>query len=140
MDYQTLNLLIRCSKEFNHQKIRMQDLSETEVMISSYIYLHDACSQDDVSIALKIDKTTIGKALLSLEKKACVNRSIDENDKRIKRLSLTELGRNKVGNLLDIHNNWLTNVMSCLNKEEQEQFKNYCDRLLLEAEKLENNK
>ena len=136
MDYQILNLLFRCNKEFSHEKIRKQELSDTECMICSYIYSHENCSQDDVSVALKTDKTTVGKALASLEKKNCVVRTTDGADKRIKRLSLTENGREKVAELVDIHNNWLRDIMTCLSEEEQKQFENFCDRLLSAAEKL----
>lgn len=136
MDYRTLNLLFRCNKEFSHEKIRLQELSDTECMICSYIYSHENCSQDDVSVALKTDKTTVGKALASLENKACVIREQDSADKRIKRLSLTETGHKKVAELLDIHNNWLRDIMTCLSEDEQKQFENYCERLLDAAEKL----
>ncbi len=139
MDYQILNLLFRCNKEFSHEKIRRQELSDTECMICSYIYSHENCSQDDVSIALKTDKTTVGKALASLEKKACVIRIQDEADKRIKRLSLTDGGRDKVAKLIDIHDGWLRDIMTCLSPEEQKQFENYCERLLSAAEKLTDN-
>ena len=139
MDYQTLNLLFRCNKEFSHERIRLQELSDTECMICSYIYSHENCSQDDVSSALKTDKTTVGKALMSLESKACVVRTQDEADKRVKRLSLTGLGREKVTKLLDIHNNWLRDIMTCLSAEEQKQFEDYCERLLAAAEKLAEN-
>ena len=139
MDYQTLNLLFRCNKEFSHGKIRKQELSDTECMICSFIYSHESCSQDDVSVALKTDKTTVGKALASLENKECVVRTQDEADKRIKRLSLTDIGREKVAELVDIHNNWLRDIMTCLSPEEQKQFENYCERLLAAAEKLTDN-
>jgi len=139
MDYQILNLLFRCNKEFSHEKIRRQEVSDTECMICSYIYSHENCSQDDVSTALKTDKTTIGKALLSLESKACIVRTQDAADKRIKRLSLTDAGRKKVAELVDIHNNWLREIMTCLSPEEQKQFENICERLLAAAEKLTNN-
>ena len=139
MDYQTLNLLFRCNKKFSHEKIRRQELSDTECMICSYIYSHDNCSQDDASVALKTDKTTVGKALASLENKSCVVRTQDEADKRIKRLSLTDVGREKVAELVDIHNNWLRDIMTCLSSEEQKQFENYCKRLLAAAEKLTDN-
>ena len=139
MDYQTLNLLLRCNKEFSHAKIRMQELSDTECMICSYIFSNEHCSQDDVAAALKTDKTTVGKALMSLENKGCVVRTQDGSDKRIKRLSLTELGRGKVAELLDIHNNWLRDIMQCLSSEEQKQFENYCERLLAAAEQLTDN-
>ena len=136
MDYQILNLLFRCNKEFSHEKIRKQELSDTECMICSYIYSHKSCSQDDVSVALKTDKTTIGKALASLENKGCVVRIQDGADKRIKRLSLTDAGQEKISELIDIHNNWLRDIMVCLSEDEQKQFENYCERLLSAAEKL----
>ena len=139
MDYQILNLLFRCNKEFSHEKIRRKELSDTECMICSYIYSHEKCSQDEVSIALKTDKTTVGKALASLENKACVVRTQDEADKRIKRLSLTAAGREKVAEFIDIHDGWLRDIMTCLSEEEQNQFENYCERLLAAAEKLTNN-
>ena len=136
MDFQTLNLLFRCNKEFSHEKIRRQELSDTECMICSYIYSHENCSQDDVSVALKTDKTTVGKALMSLEKKNCVLRVQDAADKRVKRLSLTDTGREKIAALADLHNNWLEKILTCLSREEQEQFENYCERLLAAAEQL----
>lgn len=139
MDYQILNLLFRCSKEFSHEKIRLQELSDTECMICSYIFSHENCSQDDAAIALKTDKTTVGKALASLENKGCVVRTQDRTDKRIKRLFLSDLGRAKVAELVDIHNNWLHDIMTCLSGEEQKQFENYCKRLLAAAEKLTDN-
>ena len=136
MDYQILHLLFRCNKEFSHEKIRRQELSDTECMICSYIYSHDQCSQDDISVTLKTDKTTVGKALVSLENKACVARTQDRVDKRIKRVTLTPAGREKVAELLDLHNHWLREIMTCLSPEEQKQFENMCRRLLDAAEKL----
>ena len=136
MDFQTLNLLFRCNKEFSHEKIRRQELSDTECMICSYIYSRENCSQDDVSVALKTDKTTVGKALMSLERKNCVVRVQDVADKRVKRLSLTDTGREKIAALANLHNNWLEKILTCLSQEEQEQFEYYCERLLAAAEQL----
>ena len=87
-------------------------------------------------MALKTDKTTVGKALASLEKKGCVVRNQDTEDKRFKRLSLTDIGREKVAELVDIHNNWLKEIMKCLTPQEQTNFENYCKRLLNTAENL----
>ena len=136
MDFQTLNLLFRCNKEFSHEKIRRQELSDTACMICSYIYSHEKCSQDDVAVALKTDKTTVGKALMALEKKNCVVRVQDTADRRVKRLSLTDVGREKIAELADLHNNWLERILTCLSREEQVQFENYCERLLAAAEQL----
>ena len=136
MDYQTLNLLFRCGKEFSHRKIRLQELSDTECMICSFIHAHVNCSQDDVAGALKTDKTTVDKALASLEKKECVVRTADESDKRIKRLLLTDKGRSKIESLADLHDSWLAQIMTCLSEEEKKHFEDYCERLLDAAETL----
>ena len=139
MDYQKLHLLFRCNKEFSHEKIRLHELSDTECMICSYIYSHENCSQDDVAVALKTDKTTVGKALTALEKKGCVARLRDESDKRVKRLLLTDMGHDRISELINLHNNWLHDIMTCLSDEEQRQFESFCDRLLDAAEKMIQN-
>ncbi len=136
MDFQTLNLLFRCNKEFSHKKIRMKDMSDTECMICSYIISREYCSQDDVASSLKTDKTTVAKALASLEEKGLVTRTRDESDKRKKRLCITKAGRDRLTDLTDIHNKWLSEVMKCLSTDERKQFENYCERLLAFAEKL----
>lgn len=136
MDFRTLNLLFRFSKEFSHSRIRMKGLSDTEYMICSFAYTNEGCSQDDVVSALKIDKTTVGKALFTLEKKGCVERTTDTKDKRKKCLRVTEEGYKRIMDLMNVHNDWLSEVMTCLSSEEQEQFEGYCKRLLAKAESL----
>lgn len=136
MDFKTLNLLFRCNKEFSHRKIRLHDLSDTEYMICSFIYSHEGCSQDDVATALKIDKTTVGKALTVLERESCVQRTQDRADRRKKQIRLTENGCARISGLINVHNEWLTEIMKCLSAEEQRHFENYCARLLEAAESL----
>lgn len=136
MDFLTLNLLFRCGKEFSHETIRLRELSDTECMICSYVNSHGGCSQDEVASALKADKTTVGKALSSLEKKGCVARAQDAFDKRIKRLNLTEKGRERIAELADLHDRWLSQVLTCLSDEERKRFEAYCERLLAAAEEL----
>lgn len=136
MDFKTLNLLFRCNKEFSHDKIRMQDLSDTECMICTFIFSNANCSQDDVVTALKMDKTTIGKAIANLERKQYVVRTKDEKDKRINRLCITESGYDKISSIMNIHNEWLSEILKTLSPNEQEQFEKYCKRLLEAAEQL----
>ena len=136
MDYQKINLLFRHGKQFSHETIRANDLSDTECMICSFIYSNTGCSQDDVAGALLIDKATVAKALQSLENKGCVSRVMDADDKRKKRLSLTEAGQQRMVSLIDLHNNWLAEIMTALTPKEQLKFETYCERLLAAAAEL----
>lgn len=134
MDYQTLNLLFRCHQQFSHERIHVKDLSDTECMICSYIYSHNDCTQGDISNALKIDKTTIAKSVVTLEKKKCIERTQNSHDLRKKCLRLTNTGSDKIADLIGVHNEWLSEIMTCLSPSEQNQFENYCERLLVKAE------
>lgn len=137
MDFGTLNLLFRFNKEFSHERIRMKGLSDTEYMVSTFIYSHENCSQDDVATSLRIDKTTVGKALFTLEEKGVVDRSTSNDDKRKKCLRITEEGYSRIADLMDLHNEWLSKALTCLTPDEQRQFENYCERILHEAEKMQ---
>ena len=137
MDFQTLDLLYRCSRIFSHGKIRSHGLSDTEYMLCSYVYSNPGRTQDDAAQALKIDKTTAAKALMSLEEKGCILRTQDSIDRRKKRLSVTSVGKEKIDGLMDLHDRWMTEIVSCLSPEEQRQFDNCCKRLLLAAEALQ---
>lgn len=136
MDFQTLNLLFKCNKEFNHEKLQTKDINDTECMICSYIFSNPECSQDDVASALRTDKTTVAKALSILEDRKYISRSQDTEDKRKKRLCITETGREKMSDIMNIHDEWLSQVLTCLSDNEQKQFENYCKRLLSAAEQL----
>ena len=136
MDFQTLNLLYRCSRIFSHGRIRSQGLSDTECMICSYVYSNPGCTQDEAAQALKIDKTTIAKAMMTLEQKNCILRTQDTEDRRKKRLTVTSKGVERITGLMNLHDGWLTEILSCLTPAEQQQFENCCERLLLAAEAL----
>lgn len=133
-----MNLLFQCSKEFSHNEKRNRNLSDTEYMICSFLQNHPDCSQEDVASAMKIDKTTVAKALLTLEDKQCIQRLQDRSDRRIKRLRITETGLSRVSSLMNTHNEWLSEIMSCLTTDEQKQFEGYCERLLIAAEAFAN--
>ncbi len=57
------------------------------------LYNKEGCSQDSLAQSRGFDKTMIAKSILRLEKEDIVYREIDEADKRIKRLYLTEKGK-----------------------------------------------
>lgn len=134
MDFQMLNLFFKCGKEYSHKRIKNSGLSETECLICSYAYSHDGCVQDDVVQTLHMDKTTVAKALHSLEEKGYISRVQATEDRRKKLLFLTPSGRECVSSLLHLHDNWFSSVLTCLSDEEQKQFEGYCVRLLRAAE------
>ena len=136
MEFQTLNLLLKCGMDFSHRRIRTHGLNDTECLICSYVYSHEGCSQDNTAKALRMDKTTAAKALRSLEDKGFVTRSQDAEDHRRKLLKLTPSGAERLSEVVHLHDSWMHRVLTCLSEEEQSQFENYCTRLMQAAEAL----
>lgn len=136
MEFQTLNLLLKCGKEFGHRRIRERGVSETECLLCSWIYAHPDCVQEDAARALHMDKTTAAKALAALERKGFVLRKKNPSDLRKNLLTLSEQGNARISEILHLHDQWLEKILSTLAPEEQQQFEAYCDRLLLAAEEL----
>jgi DNA-binding MarR family transcriptional regulator len=57
------------------------------------IYYQEGLSQDNLAQSKGFDKTMIAKSIRRLEREGFVYREIDQEDKRIKRLYITEKGK-----------------------------------------------
>lgn len=136
MEFGMLDLLFKYGREFGHRRIRSSGLSDTECLLCSFISAHPGCSQDDAVQGLHMDKTTAAKALRALEEKDYIIRAQSSDDRRKKRLSVTEVGMEKLSAIMHLHDQWMNRVLAVLNPEEQAQFEKYCVRLLQAAESL----
>lgn len=136
LNFQMINMLFSCSKELSHKKIRNSGLSDTECLICSYVSQNKNCSQDDVVQALRMNKTTVAKAMLSLEEKGFIQRETDKTDRRKNVLRITENGIDSCAEIMHLHDIWMDRIMSVLTNEEQEQFESCCVKLLCKAEEL----
>ena len=58
------------------------------------LYEREGRSQDSLALSRGFDKTMIAKSVVRLEEEGFVRRETDQDDKRVKRLYLTEKSRN----------------------------------------------
>ena len=140
MDYRKLHLLIQYARDYSHGKIREKGFTDTEHLICSYVYVHDDCSQEDLARGIRMDKTTVGKALDSLEHKGFLLREPSKADRRKNRLHLTEAGKESISGILDINESWVKRVLSVLEPEERAQLGAYMERVLGAAEAIYENR
>jgi DNA-binding MarR family transcriptional regulator len=136
MRFDNLYLLLRYAKAFGHSQIRGMGVTDTEHLICTFLLGHCDASQDNVADALKLDKTTVARALLSLEKKGYVKRCVNAANRRKYVLALTPSGRENIADIVDVYDAWLEKVSSCLGAREQAQFEESCTKLLTAAEAL----
>lgn len=140
MDFQTLNLLVKYAREYGHNKVRVLGLSDTEHTICTLLFAHAGLSQDQVAEGLKLDKTTVARALLTLEEKAYITRRPNPDNRRKNVLEITEAGKRSIARVVSVYDEWLGQISSCLSGEEQQRFDDYCSRLLAAAKKRDGEK
>jgi len=134
--FTTLYALIQCAKSYSHRQIRQMGITDTEHLICAFVYGHGDVSQDDVAAALQMDKTTVAKALVSLEGKGHITRRPNPENRRKNILSVTQAGKEKISHVVHIYDDWLNLVYQALSDGEQQQFQSYCRRLLERAEQV----
>lgn len=136
MDFQTLNSLMQLTRGFTHTKVKSVGLNDTESVICSYVYAHENCSQDEVANGLCMDKTTVAKAVLQLEKKGMLTRTRDERDRRRNNLRNTDAGTKACNEIYNIHSEWVEKLMGTLDAGEKAQFEAYCIRIVEAAKQI----
>ncbi len=65
-------------------------LTRSQWWVLNHLYFHQGISQTDLASLLDIEKATVGRLLDRLEAKGWVDRKNDAQDKRTKRVYLTE--------------------------------------------------
>lgn len=133
MNFNHLNLLLKYAKEYGHGKIRVLGMSDTEHIICTFLFGHTDVSQDDVAQSLRLDRTTVARALLTLENKGFVRRRPNPENRRKNLLSLTDAGRGNIAAVVGLYDHWLSEISGCLTDAEQKQFDEICTRLLAAA-------
>ncbi len=134
MNFSKLYALMQYAKGYSHNQIKKIGVSDTEHLICAFVFGHSQSSQDDVAEALKLDKTTVAKALLSLEGKGYIERMPNPENRRKNIITITEEGKENIADVVNVYDAWLDQVSKALTQEEWQRFEDYCQRLLERAE------
>lgn len=100
------------------------------------LYDQEGRSQDSLAQSRGFDKTMIAKSILRLEKEGIVYRKIDQEDKRIKRLYLTEKGRKLMPEMQRIGNELNSLLLKSLDTDEASAAVEIIRKLALNAARL----
>lgn len=133
MNFNKINMLSKLGREFGRERIRDIGLSDTEHAICTFLCFHDQVSQDAISEALLFDKTTVAKALAALENRALIERRQNEQNRRKNVIRISDAGRLCVAQSIDIFDQWLDDVCSCLTEPQKQQFDDCFDRIVRRA-------
>lgn len=111
MDYTNLgrafDILHRKAQAFVTAACKPLKLTYSEYVLLMQIFITDGRTQDELAEVLKLDKSMITRTLSLLEKKAMVSRKQDLNDRRFKRIYVTERAKAEQEYLDEVFMNWI---------------------------------
>ena len=102
-------LLVEASSEYK--------LNYSEFALLLKLYDMEGCSQDAMVEVLSIDKAAVTRILKSLEEMDLVYRRIDTEDRRIKRIFLTDSGKSMEEKIRNILTKMVTFVVEDIPKD-----------------------
>jgi DNA-binding MarR family transcriptional regulator len=123
---------------FMRARLRGHDLEPRLMPLLHHIYRSDGLRQEDVSLEMGLDKTTIAHAVKKLVELGYVSRHRDREDRRCYRLSITEKGIEVHSHLGEVLRNWRMGLFEGFSEEEQKIQEDFLRRVAENAERLAN--
>nr|WP_319474192.1 MarR family winged helix-turn-helix transcriptional regulator [uncultured Sphaerochaeta sp.] len=121
---------------YTHQSLKEIHLAGSEHSVIMYLSQQESVNQDAISEHLALDKGTIARTLTKLEEKNLVTRVVNNNNRRENLVSLTPYGQSKVDAVMQVSENWDTQVMQGIDAAQQEMFITILSKITKNAKNL----
>lgn len=102
------------------------------------ILANPGATSRELAETLDIRPSSLTEMLNRLEEKGIVTRTRDENDLRVVRVAITELGQAEMNRHEEARRQSIDRLADCLDPEEKQLFCKLCDRLAANAERHAN--
>lgn len=136
MDFNKFNLLFRYGRDYGRESVKGIGVNDTEYNICVFLNFYGEASQDMIAKSYAFDKTTVAKALVSLEHRNLITRKVNPKNRRQNIIAITNEGRELIKDAIHIYDDWTNEIAKKLTEEEQRNFEKYLDKLLAGAEEL----
>lgn len=101
-----VSILHRKFQVYINKRFKEYNVSSSEFFYLMTLNKSDSLSQDQLSKELYIDKAAVARTLKNLENKGFIIRTQDSDNYKIKRVSLSDNGKELVPKLGEILNEW----------------------------------
>jgi DNA-binding MarR family transcriptional regulator len=113
-----ISVLYRYRKSYVSKKMEPYGIGGCQYLFLLTLFHCDGASQEKISDALKIDKTTTAKAIKKLETGGYVTRKIDSGDKRAYKVYLTQKALDIIPYIQETMKEWEKIVVAGISEEE----------------------
>ena len=117
-----ISVLYRKMNMLTNVRLTYLGISGAKAIFLFCIRDHKAMSQVEICKELDMDKSTVAKMLMRMEKDGLIQKTVNPEDVRSVRVSLTDKAMELVGQAQKVMNQWVADATSDLTREEQEAF------------------
>ena len=139
MFLKNISAISRYGYIYAHRNLKNIDITGSEHAVIIYLSKHDCVNQDRISEFLMLDKGSIAKTLANLEEKNFITRTVNSQNRREKIISLTEYGKSAVDMVLNIAEEWQSNVLDGLTLQERDVFYRLSEKIAHNAKMIAYN-
>lgn len=108
-----------------------------QVAIMRMIGMNENCTQTMLAERLNVTPASVATSTKRLQRAGLITKTVDKNNLRCKRLSLTEKGRETIEQHHKLFEDYDQLIFSSFNDEDKQQFLEYLERLVTEMKKVE---
>ncbi|MBP3399481.1 MAG: MarR family transcriptional regulator [Erysipelotrichaceae bacterium] len=119
-----LSVISKNSWKFTRNRLTHPGLTNAAYDVCGIIYQSESTNQDNISKALKMDKSSVAKVVNKCVEDGLIERRVNPSNRREYILTLTEEGMKTVQELVDLVEQWQQEALSVLSEEEKELFLN----------------
>ena len=106
------------SRSYVLEACRPLEIAYSEYVLLLRLFDCEGASQEELSRVLQTDKSAVARTLKLLEQKGFIRREKDAQDRRIKRIRLTEYGRMQHPFLMAVMNSWVNYLIDTLSPQD----------------------
>lgn len=117
-----ISILYRQFNLFINHELSDVELNATDLMYLGTLFSKEGITQDDLAKDFCVDKAATARSMRNLEKKGIITRQSDKDDRRVKKIYLTEKAYEYKPLMKSIKEKWMKICNTPMNENEVEQF------------------
>lgn len=124
-----IGILCRQLNIYINHELEKYNITASEIMYLGSLFIKDGVTQDELVTEFCVDKAAVARTLNSLEEKGLIKRICNENDKRSKRVILTDMSYMYKDILKSIQDRWYEETFGLFGEDDIETFGNLLDSI-----------
>ena len=135
-----ISILYRQFNLFINHELSDVELNATDLMYLGTLFSKEGITQDDLAKDFCVDKAATARSMRKLERKGIITRQSDKDDRRVKKIYLTEKAYEYKSLMKSIKEKWMKICNTSMNENEVEQFAQNLEIITEHVKKVNNMK